>query len=41
MRNGWEYVLLDGEHVQFLTNGKNDPPTEIPDSLPYTSCRKS
>ena len=33
LQNGWEYVRLDGEHVQFLSNGKNGTP-QIPASLP-------
>jgi hypothetical protein len=33
LRNGWEYVRLRGEQVQFLTNGANDAP-KIPTDLP-------
>jgi hypothetical protein len=33
LKNGWEYVLLDGERVQFLTDGENGKP-EIPSLLP-------
>lgn len=33
LKNGWEYVRLDGEHVQFLANGVNGTPA-IPSLLP-------
>lgn len=35
--NGWEWVELDGEHIQFISDAKNDEPT-IPASLPHASC---
>ena len=45
LKNGWEYVMLDGEQVQFLTNGTNnvpEVPTELPDASPLTeSCPRT
>lgn len=41
LRSDWEYVRLDGEHVQFLTNGANAAPkipTDLPRVAASTSC---
>jgi hypothetical protein len=40
LNNGWEYVRLDGERVQFLTNSSNAPPS-IPTSLPRAAAAPS
>lgn len=39
--NGWRYVELDGEHVEFLTNQRNGEPripAELPRPVPSESC---
>jgi hypothetical protein len=35
LHNGWEYVELDGERVEFVTDGRNGA-AEIPLQLPHT-----
>ena len=40
LRNGWEYVRLNGEHVQFLSNGANAAPA-IPNGLPRVTSSDS
>jgi len=40
LKNDWQYVLLDGEHVQFLSNGRNGQPT-IPVTLPRAGIAES
>ncbi|HEX6100109.1 MAG TPA: hypothetical protein VF432_27600 [Thermoanaerobaculia bacterium] len=40
LKNKWQYVVLDGEHVQFLTNGQNAAPV-VPGDLPRAIDPKS
>lgn len=37
LKNGWKFVILDGEQVQFLTNGNNGTPPGIPAEIPMAA----